>query len=265
MHWIYLSPHLDDIALSCGGLVWEQVQQGHTVSIWTICAGDIPEGPLSPFAQSLHARWQTEEQAPAHRRQEDLASCAILGAVARHFGLPDCIYRRRPDMARPDTSGRDTRPTGVSEPATQSEWLYDAEEALWIPVDPAEAPLIRELSDELAYLLPPQAEVVCPLAIGGHVDHRLTRAAAELLQRRLWYYADYPYAADHPEKLAELRQAGWQTTCLAISHGAFQAWAGSVAAHTSQISTFWSDLEQMKIDLNAFAQAQGGACLWRAP
>lgn len=257
MHWIYLSPHLDDIALSCGGLVWQQARQGEAVSIWTICAGDLPAGPLSPFAQSLHDRWQASDpqfqhnQAPAHRRQEDLASCAILGATARHFPWPDCIYRRRPQAPE------------VNVQPAQSEWLYDSEEALWIPVDPAEAPLVEALRDELARSLPAQAEIVCPLAIGGHVDHRLTRAAAELLERPLWYYADYPYAADHPESLLELRQAGWQATCQALTEAALQAWSKSVAAHASQISTFWTDLEQMNAALQAFAQSQGGACLWR--
>ena len=28
MRWIYLSPHLDDAVLSCGGLIFEQSRQG---------------------------------------------------------------------------------------------------------------------------------------------------------------------------------------------------------------------------------------------
>ena len=94
MEWIYFSPHLDDVALSCGGLVWEQRRAGQRVSIWTLCAGDPPAGALSPFAQSLHARWQTGADAVALRRQEDIAACAALEAEYRHLDVPDCIYRR---------------------------------------------------------------------------------------------------------------------------------------------------------------------------
>ncbi|MBN2499463.1 MAG: PIG-L family deacetylase, partial [Anaerolineales bacterium] len=54
---IYLSPHLDDVALSCGGLVWEQAQAGMAVEVWSVCAGDPPPGELSEYARSLHARW----------------------------------------------------------------------------------------------------------------------------------------------------------------------------------------------------------------
>ncbi|MBA4379671.1 MAG: PIG-L family deacetylase, partial [Anaerolinea sp.] len=57
MRWIYISPHLDDAVLSCGGLIWEQSHAGTQVEIWTVCTGDPPEGPLSPFAEVLHAEW----------------------------------------------------------------------------------------------------------------------------------------------------------------------------------------------------------------
>ena len=80
MTWIYLSPHLDDAAFSCGGLIWEQVKAGETVEVWTICAGEPPEGELPPFARSLHDRWGTGGQTVARRRAEDQAACEVLGA-----------------------------------------------------------------------------------------------------------------------------------------------------------------------------------------
>src|SRR5512147_1498099 len=107
MEWIYLSPHFDDVALSCGALVWEQATAGHTVNIWTVCAGDQPPGPLSPFAKKLHQRWETGGDAVYLRRREDIQSCAQMGAAYRHFSIPDCIYR------------------GSSEP------FYNSEEALF--------------------------------------------------------------------------------------------------------------------------------------
>ena len=68
MEWIYLSPHFDDVALSCGGLLWEQAQAGEGASVWTICAGEVPAGQLSPFAQSLHERWEKGQGAAVQRR-----------------------------------------------------------------------------------------------------------------------------------------------------------------------------------------------------
>ncbi len=115
LHWIYLSPHLDDAALSCGGLIWEQTRAGEQASIWTICAGDAPDAQLSPFAESLHLRWQAGPQAADERRLEDLRSCERLNASCKHFSLPDCIYRRS---------------------SSSHDYFYDSEQAIFWPAPP---------------------------------------------------------------------------------------------------------------------------------
>jgi hypothetical protein len=87
--FIYLSPHLDDVTLSCGGLVWEQVQAGEQVEIWTICAGDPPPGALSPYAEELHHRWGYGIEAIAERRIEDIHNLNKgPGSLARQRGCP---------------------------------------------------------------------------------------------------------------------------------------------------------------------------------
>ncbi|HEX7975017.1 MAG TPA: PIG-L family deacetylase [Anaerolineales bacterium] len=244
MEWIYLSPHFDDIALSCGGLVWEQVRAGDHASVWTICAGRPPDVPLSPFAELLHARWQTGPEAVELRRGEDIASCAQMGAAYRHFSIPDCIYRRSP---------------------LDGTALYASEESISGPLHPHEEPLIEALHAELDRALPGAAELVSPLALGGHVDHRLTRAAAERLGRRLWYYADYPYVLRNAGQVEALRETGWQEDVFPISPQGLDAWERAVAAHASQISTFWPDPEAMRLALHDYSYSMGGAALWRAP
>jgi LmbE family N-acetylglucosaminyl deacetylase len=234
MPWIYLSPHLDDVTLSVGGLLWEQSQAGERVSIWTICAGNPPSGDLSPFAESLHARWETGGQSMPVRRAEDIVSCKRLGADYVHFDLPDCIYRRSP---------------------ISGEHLYASEEDLWIPVKADEEPLIIQLAEQLRSRLPADARVVCPLTLGDHVDHRLTRAAAERLEIPLWFYADYPYVleTENPEALENFR-----AKVSLISAEGLLAWQEAVAAHQSQISTFWANLPEMRQAIQSFAQKMGG-------
>ena len=128
MAWIFLSPHFDDIALSCGGLAWEQSRAGESVQVWTICAGEAPPGPLSLFAAALHARWEAGQNAPTERRAEDLAACREMGAVPCHFDLPDCIYRRGLD---------------------QVSHLYISEEDIFGPIHPEEEGLIARLAEDL--------------------------------------------------------------------------------------------------------------------
>ncbi len=244
MSWVYLSPHFDDVALSCGGLVWEQVQAGEQVSIWTICAGDTPHGELSSFAQQLHTRWEIEQNAPHWRRYEDLTSCQRLGAGQRYFTVPDCIYRVDPMKGEP---------------------MYASEEALNGSLQPGDKMTVQALRKELKGLVTPEDRLVCPLALGKHVDHQMTRAATEGLALSLWYYADFPYVLKHPEELERIQTDGWVSQVYTITPPGLSAWQDSVAAHASQIGTFWVSEAAMHQALWDYLHWDDGIRLWRRP
>lgn len=242
MLWIYLSPHLDDVSLSCGGLIWEQTQAGDEVAVWTVCAGDPPAGALSPFALSLHTRWKTGDRTVGERRAEDIRACARLGATAYHFPIPDCIYRL----------GEDGGP------------IYLTEESLFGPLHPKEEPLVAWLSQELLNKLPDQARLVCPLAFGGHVDHRLVRAAVEHLPQFPLYYADYPYVLRESHQLERMgNDPSWQPLIMRVSEEGLKAWEDSITAYTSQISSFWPELEAMRTAIRSYYRQTEAIRLWR--
>jgi len=242
MDWIYLSPHFDDVALSCGGLIWEQIHAGDTVGIWTVCAGNPTSGSISPFAQSLHTRWQTGPSTVDQRKKEDLSSCRLLGATGYYLNFLDCIYRRHPE-------------TGA--------FLYASEAALNGTLHPGDSPMISALQTELHHAIPHGAILVSPLAIGNHVDHQLTRQALEGMGFPLWYYADYPYVAQHESQLEQLLKAGWVSRVFPVSASALAAWQDSIAAHGSQISTFWANIDDMRRTIAEYLARNHGVCLWR--
>ncbi len=135
----------------------------------------------------------------------------------------------------------------------------------------------KKLAAELEAETAPDQVWVCPLAIGGHVDHRFVRAAAQLLRTSadLHYYADFPYARDFirqhsfaPDRVAQTAQqlglsSHWQLQLRANSLAGLQAWIQAVGAYESQISTFWSDREAMRTDIQAYEKQLGGSVLWR--
>lgn len=238
---IYLSPHLDDAVLSCGGLIARQAALGDAVTVLTVCAGEPGPGPLSEFAQSLHERWGVAAATIADRRSEDRMACGRLGALVVQRDLPDAIYRRGPDGAV----------------------LYSTEEAIFGPLDPAEEPLIADLAGWLEGGCPVEAEVYCPLGFGGHVDHRLTRAAAERIGRLLWYYRDLPYAArggDLPPGLS----LPAHPVVHPLAAEEVQTWAAAAAEYRSQLSTFWSSEYALLEELREFHDRSGGIVLYSA-
>jgi LmbE family N-acetylglucosaminyl deacetylase len=245
MKWIYLSPHLDDVVFSCGGLVWEQTQAGDQVEIWTIFAGDPPGGALPLFAQLLHRVWDAGDNPVPERRVEDRAACRKLGAKPVHFSVPDCIYRRAPEDGSP---------------------LYPGEEAIFGGWDPAEQTLIDDILGWFRENLPEQARVVSPLGIGNHVDHALTRQAAQRLERELWYYADYPYAREEigQESLRVLAASDdWEKIPHALSGPGLVAWQEAAASYASQISSFWESVEALHRELAEYAHSMNGVRLWQ--
>ena len=62
---LYLSPHLDDAALSCGGQIAQATRQGRRVLIVTVMAGDPPMEAGNDYIVSLHARWELDRDAAA--------------------------------------------------------------------------------------------------------------------------------------------------------------------------------------------------------
>jgi LmbE family N-acetylglucosaminyl deacetylase len=238
---VYISPHLDDAVLSCGGLIWEQVQSGARVQIWTLCAGDPDPRTLSDFAKSLHARWHTGPDAISMRREEDISSCRVLGVQARHFDVPDVIYRWNPHTGEPYV-------------------LEDAD--LSKKIDPAEEELISQLAKELDMFLDSDVYLVCPLGVGNHLDHQLARQAVERLDVKRWYYADYPYINANEETLLLLIPPGVRMEIFPISQSGINAWVEAIAMHRSQISTFWPDLKKMEEEIRQYHGKHGGIRLW---
>lgn len=236
-------------------MVWEQVRAGDAVEIWTICAGSPgPDAVFSDFAQSLHARWETGPEAVPLRRAEDEEAVRLLGAGLRSWDLPDCIYRRLPEGG----------------------WLVTNNDDLWQPLHSAEQGIIDRLVEWIIQGLrqvatPAETRLVSPLTLGNHVDHSLVRAAAEQAVNRrlgsrervvLYYYPDYPYAAQPETSWTGKVGNRWLQTCQTVSTEALAAWQDAVARYQSQVSTFWATRLELDASLESYWQTGGGTCLW---
>lgn len=242
--WIYLSPHLDDVALSCGGQVFHYTQDGQTVLIVSVMAGDPPHMQISDYARGLHERWALAGEAAAARRAEDIAACAILGADWLHWEAPDCIYRTDPGSGAP---------------------FYVSDPDIFGEIAPAEMGLVEELAGRIA-ALPAHNRLVVPLTVGHHVDHLLVRQAAEraFAGEALLYYEDYPYA-QQPGALDRVLgdRSGRQPIVLPLSPQDLAAKVDAVLAFRSQLSTFFTDRADLEAQIGGFAAATGGERLWR--
>jgi LmbE family N-acetylglucosaminyl deacetylase len=244
---VYLSPHLDDAVLSCGGAIRRRVAQGEAVQVITLITEDVArDTPLSPFARKLHRDWGGHSRPFGLRRAEDLAALTFLGARALHLDYLDAIYR-----------------TGAD-----GNWMYTDGGLLFGQVR-ADDPLAGEggerLAAALAELLPSAVspgtlEGICaPLGVGRHVDHQIVHAAARVLLS--WgypvaFYEDYPYAGKAGATGSTLEADGaqcWPMEARPLDAGDLEAKVTALGYYRSQLSILFGGGEAMIGQVWAFA------------
>jgi len=170
---IFIAPHPDDAALSCGGTIAGLCEQHARVLVVTVCAGSPDPEQLSPFARYLHHAWALGDDPLAGRRAEDARAVALLGCDGVQLDQLDGPYRHT---------------------------AYGEGDA-WRGTVAADDPLLpaaRELFARL-WTQQPAARFYVPLGAGNHVDHQVIAAAAAASPAgELWWYEDLPYAAKQP-------------------------------------------------------------------
>jgi LmbE family N-acetylglucosaminyl deacetylase len=238
---VYFSPHLDDAVFSCGGLIARQISADDVVQVVTVFAGDPPVGELTPFAYELHRRWGGEGSPMGLRRAEDLVACGRLGASVSHLGFVDAVYRRTKD-------GRSLHPDSDS---------------LFGPLAPDEEAAIDGIAEALRRSVAPEAEVYLPLGVGSHVDHLMTRRAAERAGRSDWYYREVPYVMSDAPRLVEPAPDGVSEVVVALTEAEIEMWSIGVGEYHSQVSSFWPDVEALDAELRAYHDRFGGLPLLR--
>jgi LmbE family N-acetylglucosaminyl deacetylase len=207
---IFLAPHYDDVALSCGGSVARIAESGDTALIVTIFGGLTSE-PLTTFASDMHALWGVRPHDVIEtRRAEERCAAETLGAESIWLDFPDAIYRA-------DRYTSDLQLFGTIHPAEAelADTIHDA--------------LLSELS---ARDLRPSAYYV-PLAIGNHVDHQHVLAVGRLLAadgHDVWAYEDFPYAGD----------PAWRASIEARAH--------AVTSGNDRLEALSADQLQRRID-----------------
>ncbi|MDX1992211.1 MAG: PIG-L family deacetylase [bacterium] len=246
MH-VFLSPHLDDAVLSCGGLIYQLTQRREPVMIVTVMAGDPPNPvPDSPIVRDLHQRWAIGESPVVVRRREDVASAQRVGAQVQHREYPDSVYR-----------------------TYQGQALYPTEQSIFGEVHPDDV-TSKSLAIEstlFRFVYMGIQTLYAPLGVGHHVDHQIVRDWALDIRRyhptlKLTFYEEYPYTRD---VTAIQRALDWMKPRQALvpevhtlTQADVNAKVDAVACYQSQISTFWKSEEAMRRDIEGAFCIGGG-------
>jgi LmbE family N-acetylglucosaminyl deacetylase len=229
-----VSPHPDDVALSCTRFL--QAHPGsHVVTVFA--GGPTSVDPLPLDWDALSGILQPGDDVPSIRRREDAAACALVRAVPHHLSFWDEQYR----------SGT---------------YSYDGEqdEDLVPGIAAALTRVIREL---------PVDVWVMPLGLMHH-DHQLTAAAclrsfrelniaspAPPAETRWMLYRELPHMVAFPEALEaaeqHVRDAGFHLEPASVEVSIDLARKrAAIACHLSQLEMLWSCIDTAVIAPESF-------------
>lgn len=189
--WLFLSPHLDDAVLSCGALLKEGALS-RDITVATLFT-ESTSPPHTRAARTFIKQCCASDAGALFeaRRVEDREVLKELGVHHLHLGLDDALFRQR--QGAPGLLKR-LIPELVHRYPT---YRYDI--ALG-RISRGDRSLIGDLQLRIQTLLQQTGARVlfCPIGIGRHVDHLITRRVGTFFPDRVVYYADFPYSLSFP-------------------------------------------------------------------
>ena len=233
---LFISPHLDDVAFSCGGTFGALAQAGWRCVMLTVFTRSVAAPTGFALACQTDKGFGPEVDYLAMRRREDiLASQRLSASSVRWMDLPEAPHR---GYHSPTALFADVLPTDE--------------------VGQALAPLLEA---ELAATAPQL--VFAPQGLGLHVDHRQVMRAVQAVvppTTPVLWYRDTPYiirqpdAQPAPELPVSLTEVAFPLTAavLATKIAASQA-------YVSQTGFQFGGLEPVRAKLTLLADAEGKA------
>ena len=171
---LFVSPHLDDVAFSCGATLALLVKNGWHAVLATVFTKSVPDPVGFALDCQTDKGLSPEVDYMALRREEDREA-------ARHMGVSERIWLDLPEAPHRGYASAAAMFAGVPE-----------EDEVW-----------REVTEDLVGLLDAHAPdiVFAPQALGAHADHlQVVRAVRELPAATppVAWYRDAPYATRNP-------------------------------------------------------------------
>ena len=229
---LFVSPHLDDVAFSCGAILALLARSGWNTVLATVFTRSVPEPTGFALACQTDKGLSPEVDYMAIRREEDREAARLLGAGERIWlDLSEAPHRG-----------------------------YDSAAAMFAGV-PEEDEVWREVAWNLKELLDAYAPDVlfAPQALGAHADHlQVVRAVRGLPSGAppVAWYRDAPYATRNPASLpSPLLPDGLVEGAVDVTE-TLEAKLRASAAYGTQLGFQFGGEAGMRETLSGFAAAE---------
>ena len=230
---LFISPHLDDAAFSCGGTLALLAREGWQTVLATVFTRSVLDPVGFALACQLDKGLSPDVDYMALRRDEDQKA-------AKHLGVGETVWLDLPEAPH---RGYGSAPELFTGTLKQDE--------VWRDVAGLLEDLLQAHDPEILF---------APQALGNHADHlQVVRAVREQEASRgtqVAWYRDAPYATRNPwSRPSPLLPAGLSERTINIA-GTLEAKLAACAAYATQLGFQFGGEENMREALTDFAAAE---------
>lgn len=181
---VFISPHFDDVALSCGALLLELTKHKVPITIVNVFT-TAHEGPYTLSARKfLHTSGKNSDALTLfkkRRKEDEQALSSIKVKKIVNLNIEDALFRRK------------TKRSLIGKIIPEFDHIYPTFQwDVMKKIKPSDY-AINQLKTELQKLSEKDQIIFAPYGIGGHVDHQITRKVVSEVFDNVILYSDFPY------------------------------------------------------------------------
>ena len=199
--YLFVSPHLDDAVLSCGGWISYLADKAEVTVASVFTNAHNSPSSLSIRRFLKECGYNDSEKLFADRRMEDKLANNLMGVKTIHLGFLDGLYRLKPQ----------TIPI-LSDILPDSRFVYPI--FSWQlkrgKVSNHDKQLIDEVGRRVKNLIGPRTIIFAPAAVGYHLDHQIVRMACEQKFPETIFWSDFPYNVWNRQFSSDLIKRGYR-------------------------------------------------------
>lgn len=175
----FISPHLDDAALSAASLISFLSRRTSVTVINVFTSSDTGPSTLSARRFVGKTGYSTASALYAERRHEDSLAWKQLGVKVINLGFTDALWRRK-----------QTSFIGKFLPEVDHVYPIYRLQIKSGKISPSDNALVNEVSDSIKTIVNnnPKSVVFCPYGVGNHVDHKVVKKAVERIFNPVYWH-----------------------------------------------------------------------------
>jgi len=178
---IFFSPHIDDVVLSCGGLISKlEEKEILVVTIFSDYSGEIYSRHAKCYLNSL--KFDNANEYFNSRKKEEKLAAKILDFDFEWLDFPEAIFRFKKKLIF-------------------NNFFYTKTSKLFGSVSREDKKIMPFIRNKIKRILKTysntRSKLYFPLGIGNHIDHQiLNEIGMDFQKNEIFFYEDFPYCSE---------------------------------------------------------------------